>query len=215
MPAAVPHPDQPPRKPFVAPEASDGIRSVAAGPGRDGVHRHRGKPVRRAESGWSGPVSRFRWLSWNRAGRTPPSGVWQTKIRCGCGSVSCASGLGSGGLEPGLAGADPKCGLVGGGNDVLHGVDAAPVVGQAVADEASAAGGFGRNSCTRETNPVVFRHAHPPHPVPRRVRRAPVLDVSRAVADAQEQGWDVCQGLTPTAADWLDNDLNRPEESAI
>ncbi len=31
----------------------------------------------------------------------------------------------------------------------------------------------------------------------------PVFDVARVVADAQADGWDVCLGLTPTAARWL------------
>ncbi|WP_299530572.1 flavoprotein [uncultured Streptomyces sp.] len=32
----------------------------------------------------------------------------------------------------------------------------------------------------------------------------PVLDVERVVEEAQSQGWDVCVGLTPTAARWLE-----------
>lgn len=31
----------------------------------------------------------------------------------------------------------------------------------------------------------------------------PVFDVSQVVADAQTAGWNVCLGLTPTAAHWL------------
>lgn len=31
----------------------------------------------------------------------------------------------------------------------------------------------------------------------------PVFDVARVVEDAQARGWDVCLGLTPTAARWL------------
>ncbi|MFC9810450.1 flavoprotein [Streptomyces virginiae] len=31
----------------------------------------------------------------------------------------------------------------------------------------------------------------------------PVFDVARVIEDAQARGWDVCLGLTPTAADWL------------
>ncbi|MEU6309930.1 flavoprotein [Streptomyces sp. NPDC047014] len=35
----------------------------------------------------------------------------------------------------------------------------------------------------------------------------PVFDVARVVEDAQARGWDVCLGLTPTAADWLEGRL--------
>ncbi|MEX3100144.1 MULTISPECIES: flavoprotein [unclassified Streptomyces] len=35
----------------------------------------------------------------------------------------------------------------------------------------------------------------------------PVLDVVRVVAGAQERGFDVCLGLTPTAARWLEPQL--------
>lgn len=31
----------------------------------------------------------------------------------------------------------------------------------------------------------------------------PVHDIARPIADAQARGWDVCLGLTPTAAGWL------------
>ncbi|WP_344385967.1 flavoprotein [Streptomyces thermolineatus] len=31
----------------------------------------------------------------------------------------------------------------------------------------------------------------------------PVFDIARAVEAAQDDGWDVCVGLTPTAASWL------------
>jgi hypothetical protein len=31
----------------------------------------------------------------------------------------------------------------------------------------------------------------------------PVFDVARVIEDAQADGWDVCLGLTPTAARWL------------
>lgn len=31
----------------------------------------------------------------------------------------------------------------------------------------------------------------------------PVFDAARVIEDAQARGWDVCLGLTPTAADWL------------
>ncbi|MGW0550280.1 flavoprotein [Streptomyces altiplanensis] len=36
----------------------------------------------------------------------------------------------------------------------------------------------------------------------------PVFDVARIVEDAQARGWDVCLGLTPTAARWLGNSLD-------
>ncbi|MFD4833444.1 hypothetical protein ACFWPV_26855 [Streptomyces uncialis] len=32
----------------------------------------------------------------------------------------------------------------------------------------------------------------------------PVLEIDRAVGELRRRGWDVCLGLTPTAADWLD-----------
>jgi len=35
----------------------------------------------------------------------------------------------------------------------------------------------------------------------------PVLDIASVVGQAQAQGWDVCLGLTPTAARWLESDL--------
>ncbi|MEU6988554.1 flavoprotein [Streptomyces sp. NPDC046324] len=36
----------------------------------------------------------------------------------------------------------------------------------------------------------------------------PVFDIARVVEDAQADGWDVCLGLTPTAARWLDKSLD-------
>ncbi|OII60918.1 flavoprotein [Streptomyces sp. CC53] len=36
----------------------------------------------------------------------------------------------------------------------------------------------------------------------------PVFDVARVVEDAQARGWDVCLGLTPTAALWLEPNLD-------
>ncbi|MFD9790431.1 flavoprotein [Streptomyces sp. NPDC059070] len=35
----------------------------------------------------------------------------------------------------------------------------------------------------------------------------PVFDVARVVEEAQRDGWDVCLGLTPTAAEWLEEGL--------
>ncbi|MBD0741272.1 flavoprotein [Streptomyces sp. CBMA152] len=35
----------------------------------------------------------------------------------------------------------------------------------------------------------------------------PVFDVASVVEDAQQDGWDVCLGLTPTAARWLGESL--------
>ncbi|NUP19020.1 MAG: flavoprotein [Streptomyces sp.] len=35
----------------------------------------------------------------------------------------------------------------------------------------------------------------------------PVFDIARVVEDAQRRGWDVCLGLTPTAADWLEESV--------
>lgn len=40
----------------------------------------------------------------------------------------------------------------------------------------------------------------------------PVLNVGRVVEDAQRRGWDVCLGLTPTAADWLEDELPALEQ---
>lgn len=36
----------------------------------------------------------------------------------------------------------------------------------------------------------------------------PVFDVARVIEDAQSRGWDVCLGLTPTAAHWLSDHLD-------
>ncbi|WP_391653575.1 flavoprotein [Streptomyces tamarix] len=36
----------------------------------------------------------------------------------------------------------------------------------------------------------------------------PVFDVARVIEDAQARGWDVCLGLTPTAARWLEPSLD-------
>ncbi|WP_327314821.1 flavoprotein [Streptomyces sp. NBC_01235] len=33
----------------------------------------------------------------------------------------------------------------------------------------------------------------------------PVFDIANVIEDAQARGWDVCLGLTPTAARWLDS----------
>ncbi|MEE1753817.1 flavoprotein [Streptomyces sp. SP18CS02] len=35
----------------------------------------------------------------------------------------------------------------------------------------------------------------------------PVFDVARVIEEAQADGWDVCLGLTPTAARWLEDGL--------
>lgn len=35
----------------------------------------------------------------------------------------------------------------------------------------------------------------------------PVFEVSHVVKDAQARGWDVCLGLTPSAARWLERDI--------
>ncbi|MFD5137424.1 flavoprotein [Streptomyces sp. NPDC058378] len=40
----------------------------------------------------------------------------------------------------------------------------------------------------------------------------PVLEVSGVIEEAQGRGWDVCLGLTPTAARWLEADLPALEE---
>lgn len=37
---------------------------------------------------------------------------------------------------------------------------------------------------------------------------APVRDIARVIEDAQADGWDVCLGLTPTAARWLGGSLD-------
>lgn len=39
----------------------------------------------------------------------------------------------------------------------------------------------------------------------------PVFDVARVIEDAQGRGWDVCLGLTPTAARWLGAQLGELE----
>jgi hypothetical protein len=36
----------------------------------------------------------------------------------------------------------------------------------------------------------------------------PVFDVASVIEDAQARGWDVCLGLTPTAAHWLEPSLD-------
>ena len=36
----------------------------------------------------------------------------------------------------------------------------------------------------------------------------PVFDVAHAIEDAQSRGWDVCLGLTPTAARWVAGSLD-------
>lgn len=40
----------------------------------------------------------------------------------------------------------------------------------------------------------------------------PVLHVTDPITAAQADGWDVCLGLTPTAADWLSDDLSALEQ---
>ncbi|MCB5180677.1 flavoprotein [Streptomyces sp. SMC 277] len=35
-----------------------------------------------------------------------------------------------------------------------------------------------------------------------------MFDVARTIEDAQARGWDVCLGLTPTAAEWLEDGLD-------
>jgi len=40
----------------------------------------------------------------------------------------------------------------------------------------------------------------------------PVFDVARVIEDAQKRGFDVCLGLTPTAATWLDGQLGELEQ---
>lgn len=39
----------------------------------------------------------------------------------------------------------------------------------------------------------------------------PVFDVAGAIGSAQEAGWDVCLGLTPTAAEWLRDQVGELE----
>ncbi|MCT9092814.1 flavoprotein [Streptomyces sp. ASQP_92] len=36
----------------------------------------------------------------------------------------------------------------------------------------------------------------------------PVFEVARVIESMQERGWDVCLGLTPTAASWLEESLS-------
>ncbi|MFJ7591744.1 flavoprotein [Streptomyces sp. NPDC097617] len=36
----------------------------------------------------------------------------------------------------------------------------------------------------------------------------PVFDIAHVIEDAQTRGWDVCLGLTPTAAHWLSDSLD-------
>ncbi|MEU5417025.1 flavoprotein [Streptomyces clavifer] len=40
----------------------------------------------------------------------------------------------------------------------------------------------------------------------------PVLEISGVIKQAQSRGWDVCLGLTPSAAKWLEADLPALEE---
>ncbi|MEV5619349.1 flavoprotein [Streptomyces bacillaris] len=40
----------------------------------------------------------------------------------------------------------------------------------------------------------------------------PVFEVSEIIKAGQDRGWDVCLGLTPTAAQWLERDLPALEE---
>ncbi|MER5678710.1 flavoprotein [Streptomyces sp. NPDC002238] len=40
----------------------------------------------------------------------------------------------------------------------------------------------------------------------------PVLEVAGVIGQAQARGWDVCLGLTPSAAGWLESDLPALEE---
>ncbi len=40
----------------------------------------------------------------------------------------------------------------------------------------------------------------------------PVFDVAAAIGQAQARGWDVCLGLTPTAARWLESSLRELAE---
>ncbi|WP_432586894.1 hypothetical protein ABVG11_14370 [Streptomyces sp. HD1123-B1] len=40
----------------------------------------------------------------------------------------------------------------------------------------------------------------------------PVLDIAGVIERAKSADWDVCFGLTPTAARWLDDDLPALEE---
>lgn len=42
----------------------------------------------------------------------------------------------------------------------------------------------------------------------------PVADIASVIESAQQQGWDVCLGLTPTARGWLDDVLPDLEELA-
>ncbi|MBO8194820.1 flavoprotein [Streptomyces oryzae] len=42
----------------------------------------------------------------------------------------------------------------------------------------------------------------------------PVLRIADVVADAQRAGWDVCLGLTPTAAHWLTDQLPALEQQS-
>lgn len=35
----------------------------------------------------------------------------------------------------------------------------------------------------------------------------PVFDVAGVIENARSRGWDVCLGLTPTAASWLEESL--------
>ncbi|MEW1638666.1 flavoprotein [Streptomyces sp. NPDC093801] len=36
----------------------------------------------------------------------------------------------------------------------------------------------------------------------------PVFEIASVVEDAQARGWDVCLGLTPTAAEWLEDNID-------
>ncbi|WP_051846509.1 flavoprotein [Streptomyces sp. NRRL F-5053] len=42
----------------------------------------------------------------------------------------------------------------------------------------------------------------------------PVLQAGAVVEEARRRGWDVCLGLTPTAADWLEDQLPQLEQTS-
>ncbi|GHI90265.1 hypothetical protein Sxan_76290 [Streptomyces xanthophaeus] len=44
--------------------------------------------------------------------------------------------------------------------------------------------------------------------LPALFRRPPVFDVAHVIEDARARGWDVCLGLTPSAAHWLAGSLD-------
>lgn len=72
-----------------------------------------------------------------------------------------------------------------------------PNAGQTIAPDSSRFGGGCIGSAVMTTRTLYLLCSAAP----------PVFDIARVVEDAQRRGWDVCLGLTPTAADWLEESV--------